>query len=220
MWPAIAMAAIIIVAAVGIYYINRPPPENEGTGSGNNNTSDTIFPTKYARIDTTSGSITLALYGNETPKTVQNFIDVANQGWYGGTIFHRVMKTFMIQGGGFTLDGFQLGNQKGVPFPPISLETSPKVKNWRGYIAMARTNDPNSATTQFFINTVDNSANLGPGGVSAEGYAAFGKVIAGMDVVDAIANTPVKASGTGEPSEPTDFTKLMINGVSIMDSPP
>jgi len=219
-WPAVAVALVVVVAAVGIYYINRPSAEDEGTET-NNNPADTIHPTKYARIDTTDGSITLELYGNETPKTVQNFIDIANTGWYGGTIFHRVYKGFMIQGGGYTQEGFKQGTTKGVPLPPISLEISPDVKNWRGYIAMARTDDPNSATTQFFINLVDNSANLGPGGVSTEGYAAFGKVIAGMNVVDDIATkTPVKDNGYGEQSAPTDFSRLVINGISTMDSPP
>jgi peptidyl-prolyl cis-trans isomerase A (cyclophilin A) len=226
LWPAIAVIAVVVVASVGIYYLNRPSPEEPGTDIDNNfPPTDGIFPTKYARIDTASGAITLELYGNETPKTVENFVNVANMGWYGGTIFHRVMKGFMIQGGGYTQEGFQQGqgNLKPTILQPIKLEISEKVKNWRGYIAMARTNDPNSATTQFFINLVDNSKNLGPGGVSTEGYAAFGKVIGGMDVVDSIAST-IRVSGPpgGEQSQPIndDIPKVVINSVTTMDSRP
>jgi cyclophilin family peptidyl-prolyl cis-trans isomerase len=225
-WPALAVGLVVVVAGLGINYLNQSSPEEEGTEIDNNPPpAGDIFPTKYARIDTFSGVITLELYGNETPKTVENFVNVANMGWYGGTIFHRVMKGFMIQGGGFTQEGFQQGqgNLKPTILQPINLEISEKVRNWRGYIAMARTNDPNSATTQFFINLVDNSANLGPGGVSTEGYAAFGKVIGGMDIVDSIANN-IRVSGPpgGEQSQPIndDIPKVAINSVSTMDTRP
>jgi cyclophilin family peptidyl-prolyl cis-trans isomerase len=220
-WPALAVIVVVVVASVGIYYINRPSPEEEGTSVDNTTPSETVYPTKYARIDTTSGMITLELYGNETPKTVENFKNIVNMGWYSGTIFHRVAKGFVIQGGGYSQDGFQQGNLKAVPFSPIKLEISQNVKNWRGYIAMARTGDPDSATTQFYINLADNSVKLGPGGVSTDGYAAFGKVISGMDVVDGIAsNTLTQDNGGGEQSVPIEsqLFKLVINSVTTMDS--
>jgi peptidyl-prolyl cis-trans isomerase A (cyclophilin A) len=211
---------VVVVASVGIYYVNQASPEENGSNI-DNNTPSTLYATKYARIETSSGVFTVELYGNETPTTVQNFVNTANSGWYSGTIFHRVAKGFVIQGGGFTQEGFQQGNLKGVLFAPIKLEISQKVKNWPGTIAMARTTDPDSATTQFFINLADNSKSLGPGGVSTEGYAAFGKVISGMDVVDGIAsNTLTQDNGGGEMSSPlvSELPKLIINSVTIMDS--
>jgi len=221
-WPALAIIAVVVVASVGIYYVNQPAPEEEEPADGNPPANNKIYPTKFARMDTSSGIITLELYGNETPDTVQNFINIANMGWYGGTIFHRVAKSFVIQGGGFTPEGFQTGTLKPVPFGPIKLEISQKVKNWRGYIAMARTSDPDSATTQFYINLIDNSANLGPGGYSTDGYAAFGKVIGGMEVVDDIAaNTlTMTPQGSSEQSTPLEsqLTKLVINSVLIMET--
>jgi cyclophilin family peptidyl-prolyl cis-trans isomerase len=219
-WPALAVIAVVVVASVGIYYLNQPSPEEDGTDIVNPPPSSQAYPTNYARISTGSGDITVELYGNETPQTVQNFMKVANQSWYSGTIFHRVLKGFMIQGGGFTWDeASRQTQQKPTPYPPIKLEISPKINNWRGTIAMARTNVADSATTQFYINLVDNSQNLGPGGVSPEGYAAFGKVIRGMDVVDRIASdTPVTGPADGEKSQPVNpqDPTLMINAITIM----
>jgi peptidyl-prolyl cis-trans isomerase A (cyclophilin A) len=221
-WPALAVIAVVVVASAGIYYINQTSPEQEEINNHNPPVNETIYPTKYARMETTSGAITLELYGNETPNTVANFLSIANMGWYAGTIFHRVARGFVIQGGGFTQEGFPTGNLKPVPFGPLNLEISSKVKNWRGYIAMARTTDPNSATTQFFINLADNSVLLGPK-TDSEGYAAFGKVIGGMDIVDGIAaNTlTMTPQGSNEQSQPltTEINKLVINGVIGMDTP-
>jgi len=220
LWPAIAVIAVVVVASVGIYYINLPPPEEEGTNTVNPTPSGQIYPTNYARISTGSGDITVELYGNETPITVQNFMKIANLSWYSGTIFHRVMKGFMIQGGGFTWDeATKQTKEKPSPYPPIKLEISPNIKNWRGTIAMARTNVVDSATTQFYINLVDNSQNLGPGGVSTEGYAAFGKVIGGMEVVDKIASDTLTTGPTdGERSQPVNpqDPSLLINSVTMM----
>lgn len=110
-----------------------------------------------------------------------------DSGYYDGLVFHRVMPGFMIQGGG--LDD-QLVEKFTGQRPPIKNEGSNGLKNERGTLAMARRSDPNSATSQFFINHVDNSPKLGPGGVDDYGYAVFGKVIDGMDVVDKIAQVP------------------------------
>jgi cyclophilin family peptidyl-prolyl cis-trans isomerase len=222
LWPALAVIVVVVVASVGIYYIDKPSSEEEGTNIDNTTPSNSVYATKYARFTTASGVFTVELYGNETPNTVANFINIANMGWYSQTIFHRIAKSFVIQGGGFTQDGFQTNSLKVVPLSPIKLEINKNVKNWRSYIAMARTTDPDSATTQFFINLVDNSANLGPGGYSTEGYAAFGKVISGMDVVDGIAaNTLTQTpAGSQEQSSPLEsqLPQLVINSVSILDT--
>ena len=129
-------------------------------------------------IETNKGNIEIELY-KETPITTKNFLEYVEQGFYDGTIFHRVIPNFMIQGGGFTPDGSQKNTNA-----PIKLETKPELKNELGTVAMARTPDPNSATSQFFINVANNYfLDAGPGN---PGYAVFGKVISGMDVVNQI----------------------------------
>jgi len=141
-------------------------------------------------LTTNYGNITIELNVEKAPATVKNFLKYVDSKYYDGTIFHRVINNFMIQGGGF-VDGD----------PPSQKPTNPPIKNegkvsglsnTRGTIAMARTNDPNSATSQFFINVVDNSKSLDPGGFSPDGYAVFGKVVEGMEFVDKI-----KAVDTG-----------------------
>ena len=131
-------------------------------------------------IETSFGDIVIGLYEQDAPITTKNFLGYVQSGFYNGTIFHRVISGFMIQGGGFTQEF-----QKKPTRAPIINETYNKVRNKRGTIAMARTNDMNSATCQFFINHKDNKAldYDGPNG----GYAVFGTVLSGMDVVDAIA---------------------------------
>jgi len=130
-------------------------------------------------IETSKGTIEIELDRENAPLTVDNFLTYVNEGFYNGTIFHRVINGFMIQGGGFTSDGLPKGTHA-----PILLESNNGLKNTRGTIAMARTMDPNSATAQFFINVEDNSLlDYAPGN---PGYAVFGKVISGMDVVDEI----------------------------------
>ena len=132
-----------------------------------------------AVIKTNMGTIEVELNRDKSPITVDNFLKYANSGFYDGLLFHRVISNFMIQGGGITPDG----NQKATN-PPITLESNNGLTNDVGTIAMARTNDPNSATSQFFINVADNSfLNYASGN---PGYAVFGKVISGMDVVYAI----------------------------------
>lgn len=130
----------------------------------------------------TQGVITLELDAEKAPKTVENFLSYVNQGFYNGTIFHRVIKNFMIQGGGFTTDMQQKETQE-----PIENEAKNGLKNDAYTIAMARTGDPHSATAQFFINTVSNDF-LNHTAPSAQGwgYAVFGKVVQGQDVVDSI----------------------------------
>ena len=148
-------------------------------------------------LDTTAGPITLELDRAKAPITVDNFLKYVDKGFYDGLVFHRVIPGFMIQGGGINeqLRGEDRGER-----PPIKNEASNGLSNVRGTIAMARTADPNSATSQFFINLVDNSSSSTQPRVG--GYAVFGKVIAGMDVVDAIAKVPTgrKSAPSGPPT--------------------
>jgi len=133
------------------------------------------------KLQTTKGDIVIELDENKAPVTVKNFLAYVQEGFYDGVIFHRVISNFMIQGGGFTEDMNRIK-----PHPPIVNEGKNGLKNNRGTIAMARISDPDSATSQFFINHKDNAPlNYVEG--RNPGYAVFGKVIEGMDTVDAIA---------------------------------
>lgn len=136
-------------------------------------------------MKTTMGNMTIELYQDKAPITVKNFLSYVDEKFYDNTIFHRVIKDFMIQGGGLTEDFIEKSTKA-----PIENEATNGLKNNRGTIAMARMNEPHSATCQFFINHVDNS--FLDNGVAADGwgYCVFGKVVDGMDVVDAIAKTP------------------------------
>ena len=133
-------------------------------------------------LKTTLGDIVIELDYDKAPKTAKNFEEYVKSGFYKGTIFHRVIKGFMVQGGGLTADLSQKET-----LDPIENEADNGLKNDRGTIAMARTQDPHSATAQFFINTVNNSfLNFRSKDINGWGYCVFGKVVKGMDVVDAI----------------------------------
>ena len=144
-------------------------------------------------METSKGTIKIELFADKAPITVKNFLNYVDDKFYDGTTFHRVIPDFMIQGGGFTPGLTQA--KSGMDVQALEKKTREPIKNEAatnglhnkaGTIAMARTNDPDTATSQFFINTVDNSKKLDPGGVSPDGYAVFGKVIEGMDVVNKI----------------------------------
>jgi len=142
---------------------------------------------KMVKLQTNMGDIVIELNEAATPVTAKNFLAYVNAGFYDGTVFHRVINGFMIQGGGFTADMSRKQTN-----PPIVNEASNGLRNDRGTISMARTNDPHSATSQFFINHRDNGAlNYVAGG--SPGYAVFGKVVQGMDVVDEIAGVQTTA---------------------------
>jgi peptidyl-prolyl cis-trans isomerase B (cyclophilin B) len=142
-------------------------------------------------LETSKGIILIELYPEKAPGTVKNFLSYVDKGFYDGTIFHRVIPNFMIQGGGFLVDMKRKSTDS-----PISNEADNGLKNDRETVAMARTQDPHSATAQFFINTADNDF-LNHRGKSGQtwGYAVFGKVVQGMDVVDAISGVKTKNSG-------------------------
>jgi len=140
-------------------------------------------------LETSMGTVVVQLDPTKAPLSVSNFLQYVNDGHYNGTVFHRIIPNFMVQGGGFTADNRQKPTRA-----PIAIESNNGLKNNRGTIAMARTNDPNSATAQFFINVVDNDfLNYRAPTTQGYGYAVFGQVISGMDVVDKIRATPTGA---------------------------
>ena len=158
-------------------------------------------------VKTSLGSFVVELYPDKTPQTVANFLEYAREGFYDGTIFHRVIDGFMVQGGGFTPEFTQKKTK-----PGIQNEAATGLKNDTGTIAMARTGDPHSATAQFFINVADNDfLDYRAPTVRGYGYTAFGRVVKGMDVVKQIAKVK---TGRGGPF-PTDVPQQTIRIESV-----
>jgi peptidyl-prolyl cis-trans isomerase A (cyclophilin A) len=170
-------------------------------------------------IETSMGTIELELYPDKAPKTVANFLNYVNKGFYSGTVFHRVIPGFMIQGGGMTPDM----NEKPTD-PPVENEAQAAfekgLKNERGTVSMARTQDPNSATAQFFINVAENVA-LDYPGADGYGYAVFGKVTSGMDVVDKIVDVKTTTNGphANVPVEPVLIKSAKVKEASAAGTP-
>ena len=181
------IAIVIIVSAV--FLITRGAEENP-----------------IAVINTSMGTIRVELYQDKVPNTCENFINYANDGFYDGLVFHRVIDDFMIQGGGFYPNGTKKDTKD-----PIDLEINEEVRHVDGAIAMARTSDPNSATGQFFINDGP-QPDLEPGGVDPNGYAAFGVVIEGIEIVRAIASvdTTTKNNMQNWPVEDVTINSIII----------
>jgi peptidyl-prolyl cis-trans isomerase A (cyclophilin A) len=163
---------------------------------------------RIVTMETTLGNIKIELFENEAPLSVKNFIDYAASGFYGGTIFHRVIPGFMAQGGGFTPE-----RKKKPTNAPIKNEAANGLKNDRGTIAMARTSAPDSATSEFFINVVNN-AMLNRPRPDGAGYAVFGKVIEGMDVVDKIVS--VKTQNVNMVFQNLPETPVIIKSVKVV----
>jgi cyclophilin family peptidyl-prolyl cis-trans isomerase len=157
-------------------------------------------------METSEGSIRIELWPDKAPLTVKNFLQYVEEGFYNGTIFHRVIDGFMIQGGGFTPD-----MQQKPTHPPVKNEATAELRNERGTIAMARTGVVDSATAQFFIN-VQNNPNLDHRDETQRGfgYAVFGKVVEGMDVVDKIKKVTTSSSGMHQnlPAKPVVIQKV------------
>jgi len=196
--------AIVIVIAIIIFGVMKTTGNAINmTATGN---TKNMAKNPQVLIKTNQGDITLELYSDKAPITVKNFLEYVKSGTYEGTVFHRVIKGFMIQGGGFTTQG-----QEKPTNAPIKLESNNGLKNLQGTIAMARTNVADSATDQFFINTVDNDfLNYAPGN---PGYAVFGKVITGMDVVQKI-----EASKTTTKNRMEDWpvNDIVINKIEVL----
>ena len=166
--------------------------------------------TTQVKLTTSLGEITLELDLEKAPKSSENFIQYVNDGFYDGVIFHRVIPGFMAQGGGFTTDFAQKKTRA-----PIQNEADNSLKNKRGTIAMARTNDPHSATAQFFINLTDNGfLDFKAPNAQGWGYAVFGKVVDGMSVVDEMAKVPTGRGGMF----PTDVpqTEIVILNAEVL----
>ena len=166
------------------------------------------MPAAHILMTTTLGPMTLELDADNAPKTVENFLSYVSNGFYDGTIFHRVINNFMVQGGGFTADMEQKATQA-----PIDNEANNGLKNARGTIAMARTQDPHSATAQFFINVQDNDfLNHTGENMQGWGYTVFGKVIDGESVLDKIrcVQTGSQAGHQDVPVEPIIIESMTV----------
>jgi peptidyl-prolyl cis-trans isomerase A (cyclophilin A) len=159
------------------------------------------------RLATSAGDIVIELDAAKAPKTVDNFVQYVKAGHYDGTVFHRVIENFMIQGGGMKPDLSEKPTRA-----PIPLESGNGLNNVRGTVAMARTAVPDSATSQFFVNVVDNAFLDKANSRDGNGYAVFGKVVEGMDVVDKIKSVPVKNAG---PFQNVPVTPVIIKKASL-----
>ena len=159
------------------------------------------------RLVTSQGDIVLQLDKDKAPKTVENFLGYVESGHYNGSVFHRVIPTFMIQGGG--MDASLTEKKTGAP---IALESRNGLKNERGTVAMARTSEPDSATAQFFINVQDNVSLDQPTSRDGQGYAVFAKVVDGMDVVDKIRAVPTANKGMHQnvPKQPVTIQQATL----------
>jgi peptidyl-prolyl cis-trans isomerase B (cyclophilin B) len=192
--------AVVLIAILSLVL----SPTIKGTQSMNDETATN----PQVLLETSMGNITIELDTQNAPNSSANFLAYVDDGYFVGTIFHRVIPNFMIQGGGLTSDM----RDKPSKHAPIQNEANNGLKNDRGTLAMARTNDPHSATSQFFINHNDNAfLNFKSENMQGWGYAVFGKVTEGMDVVDAIAGVKTENSG-GHQDVPLEI--ISITGAS------
>jgi cyclophilin family peptidyl-prolyl cis-trans isomerase len=174
---AVVLASVLLLA---VFTTAKPQDAQEENASENESGAGME---EIVVLETSMGNIDIELDRENAPVTVENFMNYVNLGFYDGTVFHRVIPGFMVQGGGFTTDGTEKETNA-----PIKLESDNGLGNERGTVAMARTNQPDSATSQFFINVADNPfLDYAEGN---EGYAVFGRVVSGMDVVDEIKSVP------------------------------
>ncbi|MCP4429795.1 MAG: peptidyl-prolyl cis-trans isomerase [Gammaproteobacteria bacterium] len=184
--------AVVLVAILSLVFFS--------TIKGNEPMNQTSTENVQVLIETTMGNITIELDMKNAPNTSRNFLAYVDDGYFVDTTFHRVIPNFMVQGGGITADM----RDKPSKHPPIENEANNGLTNDRGTLAMARTNDPHSATSQFFINHADNAfLNFTSESMQGWGYAVFGKVTEGMDVVDAIAQVKTGDKG-GHQNVPLD----------------
>jgi len=199
---------VLLLALIGCQ-----PPDTRPLGfetdakKGNEKSNE---PNPVVLIDTSEGPIKVELFVNQAPITVKNFLGYVDDKFYDGTIFHRVIEGFMIQGG-----GMEPGLKEKKTKAPIKNESSNGISNVRGTIAMARTGDPNSATSQFYINHGDNGESLDKSPRNPGGYCVFGKVIDGMKVVDKIAGVRTKVVNPGQFNEMKDVPAQDVTIKSI-----
>jgi peptidylprolyl isomerase len=209
MWIFILIGVILTASVVAYFVVGRPG----SGGSGNQNTSNTNNPSSTTkppvnestsvkiRLATSMGNITIALF-DDMPLTAGNFKNLTEHSIYDGTIFHRVVANFVVQGGDAT--------PKGITVPTIKDELPNKHSNVRGYVAMAKTDAPNSATSQFYINLKDNSASLD------SNYSVFGKVTEGMSVVDAIGSVATDTTNSSSPTYERPLQDITLISAQII----
>jgi cyclophilin family peptidyl-prolyl cis-trans isomerase len=186
---------IILQMALVLFAAGCVPSENDQAEQAESAAPSALDPTPTVILETNKGRIVLELDREKAPQTVANFVKHVRGGFYNGLTFHRVRPGFMIQGGRLTPDR----QSRTSPEPPLQNEADNGLKNLRGTVAMARTRVPNSAVSEFFINHVDNvELDFTDRSLEGWGYAVFGKVIEGLDVVDAIAAVPTERSGQHE----------------------
>jgi FKBP-type peptidyl-prolyl cis-trans isomerase/cyclophilin family peptidyl-prolyl cis-trans isomerase len=212
------LIVLALIPAVLAQNQTAPPPAPPQPAAGTQPAPANAGLYPRVKMETTLGDIVIELNGEKAPISTQNFIRYAEEGFYNGTIFHRVIKTFMIQGGGFTPD---LKQKRQELHAPIMNEWQNGLKNERGTIAMARTGDPDSATAQFYINVVNNSsldiARPGSRGEPAAAYAVFGRVVEGMDVVDKIRDVPVQTNSKYPSPQPVvPVEPVIIKSVTLV----
>ena len=159
------------------------------------------------KFETTLGNFVVEVYPDKAPKTVENFLLYVKSKQYDGTIFHRVIPNFMVQGGGYNAK-----YEEKIARPPIPLEAQNGLKHETGTIAMARTNEPNSARAQFFVNVKDNPSLNAKG--SADGYTVFGRVISGMETINKIRDVPTGSGGPFATDAPK--TTVLINSATLV----
>jgi cyclophilin family peptidyl-prolyl cis-trans isomerase len=193
------MATLLSVLLLLATQVSAQPPSPPQPAPGN----------PVVVISTTAGEITVELFKDRAPVSVQNFLDYAGDGFFAGTIFHRVIPNFMIQGGGFEPGMIEKSTR-----PPILNEAANGLSNVRGTVGMARTRALRSATSQFYINVTDNRSKLDHRGYGPDefGYAVFGRVLSGMDVVDRIAAMPTRTVG---PHADVPAEDVLIKGVKL-----
>ena len=194
------LTGLILATVVGLLPVTGYSQDNQSNAKG----ADMVIVT----METNKGVITLELDAEKAPLSVENFVKYARAGHYDGTIFHRVIPGFMVQGGGFDTDMKQKGTN-----PPIKIEADNGLKNTRGTVAMARTSDPDSATSQFFINVADN-AFLDHKSPTQQGwgYAVFGRVTDGMDVVDSVEKVK---TGNNQGHQDVPLEAVIIQKVTV-----
>jgi FKBP-type peptidyl-prolyl cis-trans isomerase/cyclophilin family peptidyl-prolyl cis-trans isomerase len=207
----ITSLCVLCLAAASLAAQDEAKP---GQAASGDDAADKL-PNPRVKITTSLGAIILELEAEKAPVTVNNFLTYTKDGYYVGTVFHRIMADFMIQGGGMNVE---MDKKEDGLHDPIPLESQNGLSNVPGTIAMARTGDPNSATSQFFINVVDNSAKLDYPRPDGHGYTVFGKVVEGMDVVEKIRNTELISHPKYPAPRPvTPKTPVVIQSVEVLD---
>ncbi len=201
----------LLLATTGVLAQTTPEPASAPAVAGATAEQAAPAPSPRVLLRTSEGDITIELAADKAPKSVANFLDYVKLKHYDGTMFHRVIDNFMVQGGGFGPDLKQKPTR-----PPVQNEADNGLSNLRGTVAMARTNDPHSATSQFFINVVDNNRLdfVAKDNGFTWGYTVFGKVVAGMDVIDKIKATPTGPGGPFPRDVPV--TPIVIQSAEIL----